>query len=193
MHFAPGGIERSETGLKRYKNSNLLLYLSGFCLLITGLFLVIFPFKEYAANIRTMSLAMVGIGILFLLSFVFNKKWYFRPGWTLAQGFFLMILGILCLYTFDRELSDGLNLIFAMWALCSGTTQIASSIQLRALEFVKWWRILLGGFLNICFFLYFVMDPLSDYIAVYTSFGVYFLAAGIICLSEPFAYKVTLE
>lgn len=86
-----------------------------------------------------------------------------------------------------------MNLLFAMWALFSGTTQIAASIQLRALEFVKWWRILCCGFLNILFFAYFIIDPLSDFFALYTSFGIYVLAAGIICLSEPFVYRVTLD
>lgn len=179
--------------MKRYKNSNLFLYISGFALLILGVFLIVFPFKDYAANMRSMSLGFIVIGCFFILSFVFNRKWYFRPGWTLAQGFYLIVMGILCLYSFDRELSDSMNLLFAMWALFSGTTQIAASIQLRALEFVKWWRILCCGFLNILFFAYFIIDPLSDFFALYTSFGIYVLAAGIICLSEPFVYRVTLD
>lgn len=169
------------------------MYISGFALLFLGIFLVAFPFKEYAANMRFMSFSFIVIGFLFLLAFVFNRKWYFRPGWTLAQGFYLIIMGILCVYSFDRELSESMNLIFAMWALFSGTTQIASSIQLRALEFLKWWRILCWGLLNILFFAYFIIDPLSDYIALYTSLGIYILVAGIICLSEPFAYKATLD
>ena len=169
------------------------MYLSGFFLLLLGMFLIIFPVQEYAVNIRAMSLAMIGIGILFLLSFVFNVKWYFRPGWTLSQGFYMIIMGIICLYTFDQELSDSMILIFAMWALFSGITQVSSSIQLRALEFIKWWRILLCGFINILFFAYFIINPLSDYIPLFTSFGIYILVAGIVCLSEPFAYKATLK
>lgn len=179
--------------LKRYKNSNLFLYLSGFALLFLGIFLIAFPFRDYAATMRTMSTGFILIGCFLILAFVFNRKWYFRPGWTLSQGFYLIILGILCLYSFDKELSDTMNLIFAMWALASAATQIAASIQLRALEFLKWWRILCFGFLNLLFFVYFIFDPLSDFIALYTSLGIYVLAAGILCLSEPFCYKVTLE
>ena len=179
--------------MKRYKNSNLFLYISGFCLLFLGVFLIVFPFKDYAANMRSMSFSFIVIGVLLILAFVFNKKWYFRPGWTLAQAFYLIIMGILCLYSFDRELSDSMNLIFAMWALSSGATQVAASIQLRALEFLKWWRILCCGFLNILFFVYFIIDPLSDYIALYTSLGIYILVSGIICLSEPFPYKATID
>ena len=81
----------------------------------------------------------------------------------------MIIFGILLLYTFDKELSDSINLIFSMWALFSGTTQIAASIQLRALEFLKWWRILCCGFFNILFFAYFIIDPLSDYLSLFTS------------------------
>lgn len=157
------------------------------------MFLIIFPLKEYAANIQIMCFAFIGIGLCFLLSFIFNRKWYFRPGWTLAQGFYLIIMGVLCLYSFDRELSDSMNLMFAMWAMFSGVTQISSSIQLRALEFTKWWRILCCGFINLIAFAYFIINPFSDIIALFTSFGIYILAAGIICLAEPFAYKVTLD
>ena len=179
--------------MKRYKNSNLFLYISGFALLFLGIFLIAFPFKDYAATMRTMCLALIVIGCLFILAFAFNRKWYFRPGWTLAQGFFMIIFGILLLYSFDKELSDSINLIFSMWALFSGTTQIAASIQLRALEFLKWWRILCCGFFNILFFAYFIIDPLSDYLSLFTSLGIYILVCGIICLSEPFVYKATIN
>lgn len=179
--------------MQRYKNSNLFLYIAGLFLLILSVFLIIAPFEDYSSNMITMSLSFIVIGTFLILAFVFNKKWYFRPGWTLSQGFYLIIMGILTLYAYDNELSDSMNLIFAMWALCSGTTQISASIQLRSLEFLKWWRILCFGFINILFFAYFIIDPLSDYIALYTSFGIYILASGVICLSEPFAYKATLE
>lgn len=179
--------------MNRYRNSTFLLIIAGFALLVLGLFLIIFPFADYSSNMSLMSLAMIVIGFFYIIAFALNKKWHFRPGWTLSQGFYLVIIGILCLYSYDRELSDNMNFLFAMWALASGTSQIAASVQLRSLEFINWWRMLLSGIVNILFFAYFIMDPLSDYISLYTSFGVYILASGIICLCEPFVYRATME
>lgn len=178
--------------MKKYKNSNIFLYVSGFFLLILALFLIIAPFNDYASNIITMSFSLIVIGISFIIAFVLNKKWYFRPGWILPQGFYLIFIGILCLYSFKKELSDSMNLIFAMWALFSGVTQISASIQLRSLEFIKWHRMTFYGIINLLFFIYFITDPFSVYVSLYTSFGIYILISGMICLAEPFIYKSTL-
>lgn len=179
--------------MNRYRNSTLFLIIAGFALLAVGLFLIIFPFEDYSMNMRLMSTAMTLIGFFYIIAYVLNKKWHFRPGWSLSQGFYLIIIGILTLYAYDRELADSMNFLFAMWALASGTAQIASSVQLRSLEYINWWRMLLCGIVNVLFFAYFIMDPLSDYISLYISFGVYFLASGIICLCEPFVYRATME
>lgn len=179
--------------MKNNKKSGLLLFVAGIVLSVLGLFLVLFPLEEYSANMKIMSLSFIFIGVCYILSFAFNRKWLFRPGWTLSQGFYLMLMGMLCLYSFDNELSDSMNIVFALWALSTSTSQISSALKLRSLEFLKWYRILIYGFINLIFFAYFIIEPLTNYITLYTSFGIYIMVSGLICFTEPFNYKSTLK
>ncbi len=117
----------------------------------------------------------------------------FRPGWTLSQGFYLVILGVLCLYSFDNELSDSMNIVFALWALATASSQLSSAVKLRSLEYTKWYIILIYGLLNLMAFSFFVVNPLVNYFSLYTSFGIYLLLSGFICFTEPFNYKNTVK
>lgn len=175
------------------KNKGLFLFIAGLLTLILGLYLIVFPSKTYFTNIYIMCLGLVTIGVFYILSYISNKAYHFRPGWTLSQGFYMVIMGVLFFFTFDKELSDSTNIIFAMWALACGTSQIASSIKIRSLEYTKWWAILLYGIINLLFFIYFVVNPLSNVISSYISNGAYFVVSGLICFSEQFNYKATLK
>lgn len=177
----------------RYKASGIFQFSAGFLTLILGVFLILFPSEKYSTNMSIMTLTMIIIGFLYIMAFVANKKWHFRPGWTLSQGFYLIIIGILCLYTYNDELSDSVNLLFAMWALSTASTQIASSVKIRSLEYKKWWRILIFGLINLIAFVYFIVDPFSSFISLYISFGAYFILSGFICILEQFNYKATID
>lgn len=179
--------------MNKYKASGIFLSIAGLLTLILGLYLILFPAEKYSTNISILSLGFVIIGFFYIMSYVANKKWHFRPGWTLSQGFYILIIGILCLYTFDKELSDSMNLLFAMWALSSSTSQIAASIKIRSLEYTKWWRILIFGIINLIAFVYFIVDPLSNMIAIYYSLGGYIIISGLICLLELLNYKTTID
>lgn len=177
----------------RYKASGIFQFSAGLLTLILGIYLILFPSEKYSTNMSIMTLTMIVIGFLYIMSFVANKKWHFRPGWTLSQGFYLIVIGILCLYTYDDELSDSVNLIFAMWALSTASTQIATSVKIRSLEYKKWWRILIFGLVNLVAFVYFIIDPFSSFISLYISFGAYFILSGFICILEQFNYKTTID
>ena len=106
---------------------------------------------------------------------------------------YMIFIGILCLYSYDNELSDSMNLLFAMWSLSCGTAQIAASVQIRSLEYTKWWRILICGIVNILCFVFFIVDPFSDFLTLYISFGAYLIISSVICFSELFNYNTTLN
>lgn len=179
--------------MKNKKRSGLFLYIAGISLAVLGLFLVLFPLNEYSANMKIMSISFILIGCFYILSFMFNKKWMFRPGWTLSQGFYLVVLGVLCLYSFDNELSDSMNIVFAMWALATASSQLSSAVKLRSLEYTKWYVILIYGLLNLMAFSFFVINPLVNYFSLYTSFGIYLVLSGFVCITEPFNYKNTVK
>lgn len=179
--------------MNKQKASGLFIFIAGLLTMVLGLFLVVFPAEKYSANIHVMSLGFIVIGFFYIMTFVANKKLQFRPGWTLQQGFYMIIIGVLCLFSYDNELSDSMNLLFAMWALSCATAQIAASVQIRSLEYTKWWRILICGIVNILCFVYFIIDPLADFITLYISFGAYLIISSVICFSELFNYNTTLN
>lgn len=179
--------------MNKYKTSGIFLSIAGLLTILLGIYLILFRNYNYHTNMAVLSLGFIIIGFFYIFSHVTNRKLHFRPGWTLSHGFYLLILGILCLYTFDKELSDSMNLLFAMWALSSASSQIASSIKIRSLEYKKWWRILIFGFINLFSFIYFIINPLNNIISIYVSYGAYIILSGVICFSEIFNYKSTVD
>ena len=82
-----------------------------------------------------------------------------------------------------------INLIlFSFLAFFTAATQLAASIQLRALEITRWWWIAGFGFINIIFGVYFLVNPFADYFDLFFSIGIYMLVAGCIDIAEPIVY-----
>ena len=179
--------------MSKNKSSGIFLVSAGFLTLILGLYLILFESKKFTTNMAIMSVGFAVIGFLYIMAFVSNRKLHFRPGWTLSQGFYLVVIGILILYTYNNELAYSINLLFAMWALSTATSQISTSIKIRSLEYKKWWRILIFGLANLLAFAYFIIDPLSGFISLYTSLGAYIVLSGLICILEQFNYRATIE
>lgn len=179
--------------MNKNKSSGVFLFSAGLLTLILGCYLILFESEKFATNMAILSIGLVLIGFLYIMSFVANKKLHFRPGWTLSQGFYLIVMGILILYTYNNELADSINLLFAMWALSTATAQIAASVKIRSLEYKKWWRILIFGLTNLAAFAYFIVDPFSSFLSLYTSLGSYLMFSGMICILEQFNYNVTIN
>lgn len=171
------------------RRSSLFIFISGLSFVIFGFFFIFIPFDDFNLNINLLGISFLIIGMFHILSYYFNKKWLFRPGWTLSQGFFIIVLGLLLIYILKNELSDLINIIIAFLALSTGTSQVSAAVQLRSLEFTRWYRMLLLGFVNILFFAFFIVEPIDKYISLLTEIGIYLTYSGVVCLLEPFNYK----
>lgn len=129
-------------------------------------------------------------GVVYMISFIENRKGYFRPGWILTQGFLQIFLGILFLF-FQNDMYDetAMRIIYSLWALMTGASQISSGIQLKALEIRRWWLVSAEGLINVfwCFFL--IVNPFEGLSVLYFLTGMFFASVSIGTILEFFLYR----
>lgn len=173
----------------KIKNSraNFTIFLSGMCLIVLAAILLIKPFEQTIMNFRFISVVFVLCGLLNILAFAQNKRWYFRPGWMLQQSFFLLFFGILLFFSSDTELNTDIRL-FSFMAFFTAAVQLACCIQLHTLEIKRWWWIAGFGLINLIFGVYFLTNPLSEYIDMFISVAVFVFVTGTIGILEPLVY-----
>lgn len=167
--------------------SNFILMLSGLCLIVLAFILFFSPFESDKSNFLLISVVFLSVGLLEILAFAQNPRWYFRPGWILQQSFFLIFFGILLLFSDGIEFETDL-LLFSFLAFFSATAQLSCSIQLHALEIRRWWWISVFGFVQILFGAFFLIDPFSSFMNLFSSIAVYLFVSGFILMLEPLVY-----
>ena len=130
-------------------------------------------------------------GMIYMITFIENRKGYFRPGWILTQGFVQIFFGILLLFLPNEIYDENIMCIaYSLWALMTGASQISGGIQLKALEIRRWWLLASEGLVNIflCFFL--VVNPFSGGEAFYFFLiGMFFASLSIGTVLEIFIYR----
>ena len=167
--------------------SNFTIFLSGICLIVLAVLLMFKTFTVELVNFRMIGIVCALAGFLNILAFGQNKRWYFRPGWMLQQSFFLIFFGVMILLApYIGLVMDLTN--FSFLAFFTAATQLAASIQLRALEIRRWWWIACFGFINILFGVYFLINPFEAYFDIFFSLSIFFLATGLIFVTEPIVY-----
>lgn len=167
--------------------SNFTLFLSGVSLMVLSLVLFVSPFEQEINNFHLISVIFILASLLNILAFAQNRRWYFRPGWMLQQSFFLLFFGVLLFFSVELELDSDI-LLFAFLAFFTAAAQLACCIQLHALEIRRWWWIAIFGLINILFGVYFLVDPLTEYLSLYTSVAIFVFVTGIISMIEPLVY-----
>lgn len=167
--------------------SNFTVFLSGICLVVLAVLLLFKTFAGELVNFRLIGVICGLSGFLNILAFGQNKRWFFRPGWMLQHGFFLIFFAVMILIAPYIGLEINL-IIFSFFAFFTAAAQLAASIQLHALEIKRWWWIACFGFLNILFGVYFLIDPFAAYFDLFFSVSVFFLVTGLIYMTEPIVY-----
>lgn len=175
--------------MKKSKNSrsNFTIFLSGTLLLILAAVLFFQPFENDLTNFYLIGAVFIMAGLLDILAFAQNHRWYFRPGWMLQQSFFMIFFGGILIFSVDIELDSDI-LLFSFMAFFTAATQLACCIQLHALEIRRWWWISIFGLVNIVFGVYFLINPLAEYIGIFVSAALFIFVTGIIAMMEPFVY-----
>lgn len=167
--------------------SNFTIFLSGICLVVLAVLLLFKTFAVELVNFRLIGVVCGLSGLLNIIAFGQNKRWYFRPGWMLQQSFFLIFFAVMILIAPYIGLEINL-IIFSFLAFFTAATQLAASIQLHALEIKRWWWIACFGFINILFGVYFLINPFVAYFDMFFSISVFFLMTGLIYMAEPIVY-----
>lgn len=171
------------------KNKNLILFLAGFIYIIVAVVILLLPFDDAYINMLVASICICVVGIMLIFSFLINKKWFYKPGWILSQGFFCVIVSIMFFLKTYNTLIENIPLVLAFWALLSGVTQISTSIQIKYLQFQKWQRLFFAGLLNLIIFAFFLINPAAEYLTDIMMTCYYMIFSAIIILAEPFSYN----
>lgn len=173
----------------KIKNSraNFTVFLSGVCLIVLAIILLIKPFEQTLMNFRFIGVVFILSGLLNILAFAQNKRWYFRPGWTLQQSFFLLFFGLLLFFSSNIEFDTDI-MLFSFMAFFTAATQLACCIQLHTLEIKRWWWIAGFGLINLIFGVYFLTNPFAEYIDMFISIAVFVCITGMIGILEPLVY-----
>lgn len=167
--------------------SNFILFLLGILQLLVAVFLFFTPFDNDENNLLLISISYIVFGLFLLIAYARNRKWYFRPGWTLQQSFFLLFFGIILLFSGNIDFETN-NLVFCFLSFFTAATQLAASISLNSLDIRNHWLISVFAIVNIVFGVYFLLNPFSQYISITQSVAFYTFFQGICSLSEPFVY-----
>lgn len=173
---------------KKKSSGVLLLLVASLIQLMLGIILVINPLPTIRSLITCIGFIVFFSGIVYIFSFSENRQGYFRPGWILNQGILSLLLGLLMIFNSNMD-SNGLPVILGLWALFTGATQFSSALQIKALEFRKWWWILISSIVNIIIGLYVYSFPLISGSVNLIPIAVFTVLLGFSSFVEIFVYK----
>ena len=124
---------------------------------------VIFDFgRAIAARKVFIQYGLMLCGIACIVSFIQNRRGYFRPGWILALGFVQFFIGLYILFLNSTQFTlENFTLLVGFWALVTAAIQMAGGIQLKALEVKRWWFLTAEGIINIIFAFILLIFPIS--------------------------------
>lgn len=173
------------------KQVNFLMVFTAICYAIVAIYLFASPAANDKTNITVISSAFIATGIINILIFSINKRLYFRPTWTLQQGFYLVFFGIILIISCNIEsfrLYKDYTTVLSFLAFFSCCSQLSASIQLRTLEFSRWVITFMFSVINLISGVYFITNPYSQILSSANLYAIYLIILAAIALAEPFVY-----
>lgn len=165
------------------------LFIDSLLMLLLSVFYFVDPFKDFMTHILVTGIVLMVSGIACFAAFLNNQRAYFRPGWILSQSFVQIILGFYILFNRLITSYDSYFIIFGLWALFTGLTQIAVSIQIKALDIVRWFYVILMGIINLILGFLTMLNIIKIYDMLYIYTGIYFLTLSMSYIMEFFVYR----
>lgn len=165
------------------------LFIDSLLMLFLSVFYFVDPFKDFMTHIIVTGVVLMVSGLTCFAAFLNNQRAYFRPGWILSQGFVQIILGFYILFNRLITSYDSYYIIFGLWAVFTGLTQMAVSIQIKALDIIRWFYVILMGAINLILGFLTMLNIIKviDMLFIYT--GIYFLSLSISYVLEFFVYR----
>jgi len=173
---------------RKKPSGRLLLVIAGLIQLMLGILLIVNPLPTLRSIITCIGFIVFFSGIVYIFSFSENRQGYFRPGWILCQGICDLLLGLLLIFNSNMQ-ENNLPIILGLWALFTGATQLSSSLQIKALEFKKWWWIFVSSIINIAIGLFVYSYPMVNESANLLPIAIFAVLLGFSSVAENFVYK----
>ena len=168
-----------------------MIALKGILLLIFGLYAVTKPGTAIIALVTYAGVVSLITGI-FLMIAAFTNKDKKGWGWTLAEGIFDIVFGVIVLtYPFGGTVAAAaiLSVFLGFWAFFGGFVLIGNAFRLRKIKESRWGPILLGGILTVILGWLIITNPLANSLALTVLIGIFTIIFGF----ETFVWAFELK
>lgn len=175
--------------LNKKNTGGFFLFINSILYLLLAVFYIITPLNDFISHIIVTGTVLMVCGLVCITAFISNPRAYFRPGWILTQGFLQILLGFYILFNRLVTSYDSYFIIFGLWALFTGIAQISVSIQIRALDIVRWHFVFTIGLFNLIIGMLMMLNMFKfvDLLFVYTA--IYLISLCISYVLEFFVYR----
>lgn len=119
--------------------TNLFFLLICALQILGGILILIYPFSSVKVYFFIFAFIFAACGILYITTFVIDKKAHYRPGWILPAGIISLITVIYVITGTNAVSESAIVLAAGFITLVTGIALLVSSIQYRYLEIKRWW------------------------------------------------------
>ena len=152
---------------------NFWLLIIAILLILSGLIVIFNPLAALMASAMFVGFMFIVIGCGYLMAF--QQK---ESALALALGILDIIIGLVFLMNIDM-VTMSMPVIFALWILFNGITEIIMGYQIRQNNDNDWKILFWGGICSILFSLFIFIHPLFGSFIVTTLIGIYLIAYGV--------------
>ena len=175
------------------KHGNGIAYniIAGLIMLIPSVVVLFDATTVFGGQKVFMQYALLVCGLVYLLTFVGNRRGYFRPGWILTQGFLQFFIGLYIFFLPVVDFEDETaSITFGLWALVTAASQISGGIQLRALEVKRWWLLPVEGIVSLIWAFMLLINPFQSYDYLWLFAGMFMGTVSVCTVLEFMVHKI---
>lgn len=160
------------------KKLKVLWFLSSILFIINGIISLLNPTSTIISLAIIFGLSMLIKGIIDIYIYAKYNKYILSSSSILVDGIITIILSLLILFNKYLIVSI-IPILFSIWLLFSGISQIVEAIEFRQYKVENWWLYLLLGIIESIISVMSVFKPIATAVALSTIIGVAFIATGI--------------
>lgn len=152
---------------------NFWLLIIGSLLILSGLVVICNPITALMASAMFVGFMFIVIGCGYLMAFQKSES-----ALALALGILDIIIGLVFLMNITI-VTASMPVIFALWILFNGITEIVMGYQLRKTNDSDWKILFWGGICSVLFSLFVFLHPFIGSFIITTLIGIYLIVYGV--------------
>jgi uncharacterized membrane protein HdeD (DUF308 family) len=123
---------------KQMKKDKMVTFVVSLVLLILGIALIIWPEKSLDVVAKGLSVVTICLGIVLLLSYLWNRELRPVSQWKLMIGVALVLVGMFLVPKIGIVLSI-IPFILGVLVVCSGISKLLHGLDYRKMGYPSWW------------------------------------------------------